>query len=692
MNAVVRVAVVLLLMFAGVAPATAAGYEMTDEEMNAFALGPHWREMYQKLGMPVPGAPTAQAAQAPSTERILLFVSNVVVERSGELSVTETIWVKAEGRDINRGILRDFPTRYVGRQGAHVEVSFDVQDVMRDGSPEQWSQEQLANGVRLRIGSPYRQLTPGQHEYVIRYRTNRQVGFFKDYDELYWNATGNGWTLPIDQVDASITLPQAVPFRQSAFYTGPQGAQESNATIVEERPGYIVFRTSQALPPKNGLTVAAAWQKGVVEQPSLIQGASWWLRDNPAVAASVVGLLLVLAFYGVAWWLVGRDPPRGTIIPLFEPPAGMSAAAVRFVYHGSYDERCFSAAILDLGVSKHLRINGSGSDTVLERCNSDRPLPPDERDMKSQLFVTKPSVVLDQTNWEPLVRARSALANRLEEAYDGLLPSKNYGWSVVGVMLSAAAVGTIATYSDDFPLSFWVVWLTFILLVAVFGRAALVLGSVTIGLLVAAPQARGFVDLIPVAASFILAAVAGRAFRWLEAPTNAGRKVMDQIEGLRLYLGVAEEDRLKAFNPPEKTPELFERFLPYAVALDFENAWANRFTATLMAAGSKATIGSWYTGNESWTNNPVTFADHLGGDFSRTFESTVTAAYASSVSESISAGDKPPGTSDSFFGSSSGSFGDWSSSSSSSSDSSDSGSSGGGSSGDGGGGGGGSGW
>ena len=79
--------------------------------------------------------------------------------------------------------------------------------------------------MRVRIGSADRLLSTGRHEYVIRYRTTRQIGFFADYDELYWNATGTGWTFPIDQAEARITLPEAVPFRQTAFYTGPQGAR-----------------------------------------------------------------------------------------------------------------------------------------------------------------------------------------------------------------------------------------------------------------------------------------------------------------------------------------------------------------------------------------------------------------------------------------------------------------------------------
>jgi uncharacterized membrane protein len=174
-----------------------------------------------------------------------------------------------------------------------------------------------------------------------------------------------------------------------------------------------------------------------------------------------------------------------------------------------------------------------------------------------------------------------------------------------------------------------------------------------VGLLVMLADARGWIDLVPAAAPFVLAPIVGLAFRWLQAPTVAGRKVMDQIEGFRMYLGVAEEDRLNALNPPEKTPELFERFLPYAVALDVENRWAERFAGVLAAAGAGAAVGSWYAGNDNWTSDPVAFADHLGGSLSQTIASAST----------------PPGSSDGGGGSS-----------------------GGGSSGGGGGGGGGSGW
>ena len=163
--------------------------------------------------------------------------------------------------------------------------------------------------------------------------------------------------------------------------------------------------------------------------------------------------------------------------------------------------------------------------------------------------------------------------------------------------------------------------------------------------------------ILPALMPSVLAGFVSRGFSWLQAPSREGRRIMDQIDGFKEYLSVAEEDRLEFLNPPEKTPELFERFLPYAIALGVENSWAKRFTGVLAAAGVGAAVSSWYTGGSP--DNVTTFADRLGDSLSQTISSAAT----------------PPGSSGGGSGGSSGG-----------------GSSGGGSSGGGGGGGGGSGW
>jgi hypothetical protein len=625
----------------------------------------------------------AASGHALAAERILRFVSDVAVERNGDLAVVETIRVQAEQNAIRHGILRDFPTTYSRPDGSRVVVGFAVQSVTLDGAAVRWATEPMANGVRVRIGSADTMLSTGAHEFIIRYRSTRQIGFFADYDELYWNATGTGWTFAIDVAEARITLPEAAPFRQAAFYTGPQGAKGQDAAIVTRQPGQIVFRTTRALPPRSGLTVAAAWQKGLVAPPSQAEQAGWWLQDNLPTTIAGFGLVGIVAFYAFAWRRVGRDPPAGTIIPLFGPPDGMSAAAVRYVERMAYDARCFTAAIIDLGVSGHLRLTGSGEETVLWRLDGGKPIGPAERAAKSKLFAADPSLKLTQTNHQTLTGAQSALHDSLKRSYDGTLFTDNYGWSGGGLVLTIAwllvvvvLIGT--TYDGDRATLLNIGILLPLVPIAAgalliraghrrntsggsWGAAMIAAGAALIalfasgGLLAIVGGGRGPLDLLPGVAAYVVAPLAPLGFHLLQAPTAAGRAMMDRIEGFRLYLGVAEEDRLNALNPPDKTPELFERFLPYALALDVENRWAKRFAAVLAAAGTGAVAASWYESNR-WTDDPVGVTQQLGGALTQTIASASTA----------------PGSSD---GGSSGG-----------------GSSGGGSSGGGGGGGGGSGW
>ncbi len=115
--------------------------------------------------------------------------------------------------------------------------------------PEPFHTEKRANGVRIYIGSANQMVGNGTHEYQLRYQTSRQLGFFQNHDELYWNVTGNGWQFPIDHASARIELPAAVKNEdlQISFYTGPQGAQgrDAQSNIVNERT--IVFEIHAGL-------------------------------------------------------------------------------------------------------------------------------------------------------------------------------------------------------------------------------------------------------------------------------------------------------------------------------------------------------------------------------------------------------------------------------------------------------------
>jgi hypothetical protein len=189
----------------------------------------------------------ATAAQA--DERIRRFLSDVQIQKDSSLEVTETIDVNVENVAISHGIFRDFPTRYRLPSGGATRVAFQFEGATLDGLPIPAAVSAFANGVRIKIGDPEKTITPGDHSFVLHYRTTRQIGRFRGYDELYWNATGNGWQFPIDLAEARIRLPQPAPFGKRTLYTGPQGGRDSNAEVVRESPGDILVRTTEALAP-----------------------------------------------------------------------------------------------------------------------------------------------------------------------------------------------------------------------------------------------------------------------------------------------------------------------------------------------------------------------------------------------------------------------------------------------------------
>ena len=229
---------------------------------------------------PAQSAPADPVDPSDTTERITSYDSDIVVARNGTLTVTETITVYANNDQINHGIYRDFPTRYVDKNGVRVHVRFDVTNVTRDGHSEPYTTEGISNGVRVRIGDKDVIIDPGLHTYTLTYMTARQIGFFDKYDELYWNVTGNGWIFPIHKASATIHLPAGARILQNSYYTGPQGSTDTNAQASEIAPGTIRFETTQPLGANEGLTVAVGFAKGAVVPPSADDLRRDFIIDN----------------------------------------------------------------------------------------------------------------------------------------------------------------------------------------------------------------------------------------------------------------------------------------------------------------------------------------------------------------------------------------------------------------------------
>ncbi|MCW2308262.1 DUF2207 domain-containing protein [Rhodobium gokarnense] len=621
------------------------------------------------------------ASPAKAEEEILSYESDIVVAEDGTLDVTETIRVRAEGRKIKRGIYRDFPVQYRTANGLRRAVGFDVIEIRRDGKKEPWHSAWVDGYERIYIGDEDVFLNSGEYTYTIRYETTHQLRFFAAYDELYWNVTGNFWDFPIRRAVARIALPQAAEILQRAAYTGYQGDRGRAYRVSNQGFNTITFETTRPLARNQGLTVGVGFSKGVVDEPGPVGRFLNAFLDNFGLFLLVVGTFGVGAYFFAKWLEVGRDPEGGVIIPLYEPPKGLSPAALSYLHYQTFASgrggatKAFIAALLSLAVKGRIRLDEEGKKKVALEAADRRTddLPGGERALMDGFLGGRDRFVVERANATTLVRTRAAFRKAILTEYEGKFFRNNYFVSIVGAVISVAILiafiffhaptdtelGTmiIAAFSG-FGGAFLLSMGLYRLLGWIPGGSSAIAGTflTILGAVIFAPSLvmplllAGAATMIP-AMVVALCVLNILFFGLMRAPTVIGRRIMDETEGFKMFLSVAEADRMNMIDAPDVTEPVFEKYLPYAIALGVEKPWSNAFSDYLARARPGEIVSSYHPG---W---------YRGGSFDVGHIGSMTSGIVSAVGSSVSAATP-----------------------------SSSGSSGGGSSGGGGGGGGGGGW
>ena len=536
-------------------------------------------------------------------ERILDFHSDILVMQDGWIEVTETIRVRSEGNRIRRGIYRDFPTTYEDKLGNEYIVGFKPLAVLRNNAREDFHSQDIRDGQRVYFGSSSRFLNNGEHTYTFRYRASRLLGFFEDHDELYWNVTGTDWAFPIDSASATVAFGFDVPTNELTVegYTGSFGSNARNYTARIDGSGRAEIRSSEPLRPLNGLTVVVGWPKGYVEEPSDLQRAGWLLKDNANLLIALIGLAILLAYYIPVWRHFGKDPDKGVLVTRYEPPKDFSPASLRYIRQMYYDDKVMTAAVVNLAVKGYLRIDlEEGSDGFLGigkeadkyslvKTNPGKdpaPMAAGEQELYEGLFRDGQSIALENENHEELGEAKEEHKQSLEDDY------KKHYFQTNGLL--------------NIP-------------------PILIVISTTVIALLAGPSAFVILTIIAMFVTMVFFAII------MKRPTMRGRKLLDEILGFKNYLEVAERDEMNLRNPPEKTPELFEAYLPFALALGVDQLWAEKFAAVLAAV--QQTDGTTY--QPRWYN----------GSFNTMDLSRTTSQLSNSLNTAITSSVSPPGSS-----------------------------------------------
>ncbi|MBU2025583.1 DUF2207 domain-containing protein, partial [Patescibacteria group bacterium] len=393
----------------------------------------------------------------------------------------------------------------------------------------------------------------GEKTYVIKYKVWRALGFFDDHVELYWNVTGNEWQEPILKSSFEITLPEKIDqskLRQ-ACYTGAAGSTQNFCLGEITGDNQVSFKLEQGffLKSNQGLTAVLSWPPGIVQPVSKIQEYRWILEDNLGTIYAFVAPVAAFVLLFIFWFRRGRDPQgKGTIIARFYPPEDLTAQEVGTIVDEKADNVDISSLIISLAVKGYLKIKElpgkkifgltTGKDYLFTQLAQDiSKLEDFEKKFLTAVFdAAKETKLSDLKNkfYKQLPEIRQALyQSTVDKGYFPKNPEKTRG-AFIGLGVAAAVLGLIFGF-------------------ALFQSGFAAVANLIIGLMIIV---FGF---------------------FMPRRTAKGVNAKEHILGLKEYLGVAEADRIKFHNAPEKKPETFEKLLPFAMVLGVEKQWAKQF-------------------------------------------------------------------------------------------------------------------
>jgi hypothetical protein len=516
------------------------------------------------------------------------------------------------------GIYREIPIRYrrVAKAGmpldaGRVTVDLTLRGVTNDRGEAQQVEVTRGERVRIRIGSPDVTVM-GPQVYMIRYQLESGVGFFAGHDELYWQVTGTEWPVPIREATARVIVPAGGAATDSAWtawcYAGWAESNSNERCTAQVAAGQEFTFASGRLDPGEGLTLVAGFPKGLVIEPTAAdvtreRVATWWPVAVP--------FLIFLTMYR-QWHRRGREPHVGSIVAQWKIPSDMRPGAAGVLLDQRADMDDIVATLLDLAVRGYIRIREVEPENILAALGD------------SFLGKALKSLGVGKNDWS-IERTEKPVTDLLfyeREVLDALLEGKQsrvmsdlhndfykHLPNLHTVMYAEVVRQGWFVQSPEKVRQRWLVFGLLVLIAGVVAGIALHNAVLAIGTVLGGIVMIGFSNSMP-------------------AMTESGAKQWAAIKGLEEYIRRAEKVELESRQGPQRTTELFETLLPYAVALDASDIWVDQFASVLAS-----TPPTWYVGTNMHAFNVSSFRSGLSG-----FQTAATRTMGSSPGSSSGGG------------------------------------------------------
>lgn len=507
-------------------------------------------------------------------EAIREFSTIIKINQDSSLSITEII-VYDFGSNSKHGIFRDIPLSSIQDGKEHKIKIENVSVVDENNKSYNFEQSKIDGGkTRIKIGDSDKLVT-GVKIYQISYLAKGVVLFLADRDEIYWNATGNEWAVPIASSFSTIVLPKPMPEADVKFdcYSGKLGVngkcefkelQKNEAGLVSA----VKFNQSGLL-AQSGLTVAVGLPVGTVDKPGFFQRLFDFIQKSWPLLLPIV---IFIISYSI-WKKRGKDPKGvGTIITQFDAPDKLSPLEVGILADYKADDRELAGELIYLATRGYIKIKQIPEfDYELERIKkNDEGLADFQKILLEKLFGSEDKKIISKLKY----RFGKAWREAMNKCDKGLIEKKYFPEDPLRLRNIFYAIGGT---------------LPFVLFMV------LALGSVKFNV--------GAVEIISAVISVAILFIFGHI---MPTRTESGQRVKEYIEGLKIYLNVAEKDRLNFHNAPEKKPEHFEMLLPFAIVLGVEKKWAGQFDDIVMSQPD------WYAGSRTGAFSASTLVSDLG--------------------------------------------------------------------------------
>lgn len=600
------------------------------------------------------------AGWAHARERISDFSVELAVRADASILVKECIRVQAEHDAIRHGIFRSVPTlSWHGRKLRTYGV--ELVEARMDGAPVPCRTERNDLLTSFILGDPDKEIARGEHEFLLVYRTTGHVRRDGGGYAVLYNATGSRWSFPIENAGAVLLLPDGAELTQSSAYIAHGNSRKDACELPEPN----VFAAARPLEPGEALVLRAAWKDGSITlpAPSLRERLNAY---GPEIMTAA-GVIPLLCFFFL--WLFFRRARRPVVVPLFSPPQDISPGLAAHLCEK--EDNAGRADLLWTAVRGFMRMKKDGGKwtfipawperaqrgwqdkaclAIADGLFSDAPganAPLPENGMPEGWHAA------ESDDGERLYRALHGLQDGYRERMRAFGASCGLLLPAAGVIVNAfllyAALyvaGWMGIYDgENLKEHFFGIFLCSLIaalpLTLMRRKKGVLRGTALAAFAALSVSALGLLTewewqyWLPVLSCVFTPPLFLRCFPYRLTPE--GLKARAAVEGLAMYVGTAEKERLARINAPEDTVEIYEVMLPYAVALGMAGAWEKRFAPVLAAAGYAAEwmddqrLGSWNEGEASSTAD-AGYASALAA------VSAVTAAYGSSQRDSGGSG------------------------------------------------------